>query len=92
MEVSERMKPVLAEIEADKARLAELNALEKDLFGTEPTKPPADNTLKWDLMKADNHFVRSLKEIACLYAHMVKKEVETAEKNIKQARKVFHGR
>jgi len=93
MELSERMKPIIDEIKKDEQTLADLKAVERVLFGSPKEEKPAEGEpLKWNAMKADNHFVKSLKDMVNLYAHVVKNEVLTAEKNIKQARKVFNGR
>ena len=67
---------------------AELSDVERILL----TPMEEEKPLEWVTLKADNLLVRSLKEFAGLYAFTVKKEVETMEKDIKQARKVFNGR
>jgi hypothetical protein len=70
----------------------EMTQMEKVLLGTASEKVDEEAPLVWAVMKPDNLLVKSLKDVAGLFAHTVKKEVETIEKNIQQAKKVYHGR
>jgi len=65
--------------------------LDKEFFG-ELEKPKEGAPLAWKTMKSDNYLIRSLKQMAGLFAHAVKKEAEATEKKVKKARRVFYGR
>lgn len=65
--------------------------MEKVIFGTSKEET-VSSELEWKDIKSDNYLIKSLKEMAGFFAQAVKKEVETKEKEIKAARKLFYGK
>ena len=72
------------------AQLKELENLKKQYLGLDPSDSTATGDT-WSFIKSDNYFIRNLQEMVGIFSYVVKKKVEDIEKDIKQARKVYHG-
>ena len=72
--------------------IEDLKIVETLFFGN-PDMTSVDTTnLQWACIKSDNFLIQSLKKMTHFMAHMIGKEAEQAEKDIKKAKRMFYGR